>query len=306
MPKTVFVIAGPTASGKSDLALHLANQMQGEIVNADSMQLYRDLTILTARPSETETTNISHHLYGVLNHNQLSTAAWWANQATQTIDDILERNKTPIIVGGTGLYLKTLMQGISTIPEITPLIRKQARTQAQHFFGESFYEYVCTIDPSVIGKILPSDRQRLTRALEVFLQTNQSIFSFHEAHTTYQPKYRFFSILLLPPREQLYERINQRFLKMLEQNAIQEVQHFNTLNIDSTSPLYKAIGVRELSSFLKNDIDLPTAIELAKRNSRHYAKRQITWFRHQFKADIICSDSDYAPVLNVLKNLPST
>lgn len=292
MPKPVIVIAGPTASGKSDFALRISNDIQGEIVNADSIQLYRDLKILTARPDDDITTKIPHHLYGVLAHDQLGTAAWWIKQATKAIDEIHQRNRIPIVIGGTGLYLRTLMQGISIIPDIDPIIRKEARTRAQHFFGQSFYEHVCQIDSSVIDRINPSDRQRLTRALEVFLQTEKSIHSFHESQPDHEPNYQFVSILLLPSREKLYERINQRFLTMLEQGAMDEVKHLGALGIEPNSSLYKAIGVRELSSFLKGEIDLPQAIELAQRNSRHYAKRQMTWFRHQFKADIThtCED----------------
>ena len=264
----VYIIAGPTASGKSGLALDLAKSIGGEIVNADAFQVYSGLQVLTARPTEAEMQGIPHHLYGYADNFTQEDVASWVKKASQTIVKI----KHPVVVGGTGLYLSVLMNGMSPIPDIPPEIRNQVRSMSS---GE------------VLSKLckgeIPRDIQRQRRALEVLLTTGKPIEYFQNL-----PKEKFLdadfkTIILLPPREKLYARIETRLIQMLGQNVVGEVQEL--LNSSATGGVMKAIGVKELIDFIKKKCDLPTATENILLATRHYAKRQSTWFRHQMPTD---------------------
>ncbi|MBY0282127.1 MAG: tRNA (adenosine(37)-N6)-dimethylallyltransferase MiaA [Alphaproteobacteria bacterium] len=280
-----LILAGPTASGKSGLAIELAEKCNGEIINADSMQVYKDLSILTARPSESV---IPHHLYGVLDACQNGSAAWWIHEVCLLIKDCINRSKFPIVVGGTGLYLRTLTHGLSPVPEIEPDIRHEVRGLC-HQLGERFASYVYEIDPLLENQIRSSDPQRLSRALEVFRQTGRSI-TFWQGKSTPSHSYKYQYVVIEPERAQLYEQINQRFQLMVESGAIEEVQNLRKLETPLDSPIMKAIGVPELSAYLDNHLSLDEAMQKAKQNSRRYAKRQMTWFRGQVpKKIVICS-----------------
>ena len=280
-----LILAGPTASGKSGLAIELAEKLNGEIINADSMQVYKNLSILTARPLESE---IPHHLYGVLEAYESSSAAWWVNETCSLIKNCISRSKFPIVVGGTGLYLQALTQGLSPVPQIEPDIRQKVR-DLNHELKEKFGEYVYGIDPLLRNYIRPSDPQRLCRALEVFLQTGHSITFWHGKLSPLH-SYTYKYIVIETDRNQLYEQINIRFQLMIENGALEEVQNLRKLNILPNSPVLKAIGVPELSAYLDGDLTLEEAMQKAQTNSRHYAKRQMTWFRRQVsKKIVICS-----------------
>lgn len=290
-----LILAGPTASGKSGLAVELAERLNGEIINADSMQVYKDLSILTARPSESI---IPHHLYGVLEANQSGSAAWWIREVCLLIKDCISRSKFPIVVGGTGLYLRTLTQGLSPVPEIGANVRREVRDLC-HELGDRFAEYVYEIDPLLKDRIRSSDPQRLCRALEVFLQTGNSITFWH-GKSILSHSYKYQYVIIEPDRLQLYEQINNRFQFMIENGAIEEVECLRKIELFPDSPILKAIGVPELSAYLDNYLTLDEAVQKAKQNSRHYAKRQTTWFRGQVSKKIVICDPDLDTLLKKL------
>jgi len=280
-----LIVAGPTASGKSGFAIELAERFNGEIINADSMQVYKDLSILTARPGESA---IPHRLYGVLEAHQNGSVAWWISEVYLLIKDCIRRSKLPIIVGGTGLYLRTLTHGLSPVPEIEPELRQKVRNLC-HELGSTFAEYVFEVDPLLKDRVRPSDPQRLCRALEVFWQTGHSINFWHGKSKPSHP-YKYQYVVIEPDRFQLYEQINNRFQFMIENGAIEEVQNLRKLELSADSPIMKAIGVPELNAYLDNHLTLDEAMQKAKQNSRNYAKRQMTWFRGQVsKKIVICS-----------------
>ena len=290
-----LILAGPTASGKSGLAIDIADQMNGEIINADSMQVYKDLSILTARPTESP---VPHHLYGVLAAQEMGSAAWWQDQVLSLIQDCLDRSKLPILVGGTGLYLRTLTHGLSSIPTITPLIRQNVRHLCDEM-GEDFSEYVYGTDPLLRGHINPSDPQRLSRALEVFLQTGQSFLTWR-GNMVPLHSFKHCYVVIDLERAQLYEQINKRFHLMIEHGALEEIEALRKLDIPPDSPLLKAIGVPELSAYLDGQITLEAAIEKAQQSTRNYAKRQMTWFRQQVSKKIVLSEAHLDTLLKKL------
>ena len=274
----IFIIGGPTASGKSWLALDLARRLNGEIINGDSMQAYSPLPILTAQPASGS--DIPHHLYGVLSADETGSVAWWYENACKTIRDIVDRGKVPIVVGGTGLYLRTLTHGLSVIPEIPLSIRAQVRDTAKKLGKEQFYALVCHEDPKIKDTLFPNDTQRLCRALEVIRATQVSLVTHQNiSHKIMEVDAQRF--ILLPLRSLLYERINSRFRKMVEEGALEEVKKLMSLNPSEASPLSKAIGVPELKAYLNGEISLEVAISMGQQSTRHYAKRQITWFTRQ-------------------------
>jgi len=273
-----YIIGGPTASGKSDYALHLAKQVDGEIVNGDSMQLYSHLHSLTARPTDLQ--GIPHHLYGVLKGNQISSLGWWYEEASRVIEDILSRGKTPIVVGGTGLYLRALTQGISPMPHIPQAIRQEVRHLSERLSEEDFFMIVIKEDPKIEGILHQNDTQRLTRALEVMRATHKSIQQCQgQTQKILNLNCEYF--VLLPSREILYQRINNRFVEMIEKGALREVEYLLQQNIDPQSPILKAVGVPELAAYLQGEITLEVAILQGQQATRRYAKRQITWFTNQ-------------------------
>ncbi len=273
-----IILTGPTASGKSAAALELADSLKGEIVNADSMQVYNHLPLITAHPSYEDFQHIPHHLYGILGGIEKGSVGWWYPQACTHINEILQRQRVPIIVGGTGLYLMALLEGLAKIPPIPDALRSQVRLWAQE---EDFYERVKSIDPESTQTLKPHDKQRLARALEVILATGKSIRHWQNLTEKLQD-YRFLTLALIPERPTLYQRINDRFMHMIHQGALEEVNHFMTLNIPGDHPITKAVGLPELQGYLTGQWNLATAIEKAQQASRRYAKRQMTWIKGQF------------------------
>lgn len=273
----VIVIYGPTASGKSAQAIREAQRLNGEVINGDSMQLYSGLRILTARPSAADCALVPHHLYGVLGNNEVSSLGWWYDAALAAIKDVQARGKTPIVVGGTGLYLRSLKEGVAEIPAIPEEIRRNVRQKA---LEEDFFAYVVSIDPSVEKRLRPHDKQRLTRACEVMLATNQSLFLWHQL-TAKKQDFEIVEKVLLPDRAVLYERINQRFDQMIEEGVLDEVKALMRETVRPDSPLLKAVGYPQLKDYLENRCTFVEAIEKSKQLSRNYAKRQLTWLRNQ-------------------------
>ncbi|MCX7338435.1 MAG: tRNA (adenosine(37)-N6)-dimethylallyltransferase MiaA [Alphaproteobacteria bacterium] len=283
-----IIIAGPTACGKSQLALDIADRLGGEIINADSMQLYQDLSILTARP---HTHPIPHHLYGILSHQDQGSAASWLEHVCSLIKDCLHRNRMPIVVGGTGFYLRALTNGLSPFPPIDPIIRQQVRDLSR-VLGDDFFSYVYSVDPLIQDKIKPSDPQRLCRALEVILDTGQSIVNWQGLAVPPLPQYSHKYYVIDLDREDLYDRINRRFQMMIDLGAIEEIENLRCLNPSKDSLIMKAIGVAEISAYLDGDLSLGDAIEKAQQKSRQYAKRQRTWFHHKVTEKIMLQSGD--------------
>ena len=294
--KTVIPLGGPTASGKSAVALELATALEGEIVNADSIQLYKDLPILTARPSQSDTEMVPHHLYGILEPSETSTVAAWLDQFSDCVSSI-ETTNAFIAVGGTGLYLSSLIYGLSSIPEISEGVRYQIRQQGKALVaasGESAL-YACVVrrDPLVAGRIHPNHTQRLLRAWEVVEQTGISIFQWQK-----EPRQKLeFShsplFVIDVERDMLRNRIQQRCHKMIDEGCIEEVKDLWDRTSDRFYPIHRAIGFQEIKRFLEGNLTLEQAIEEIVNSTCQYAKRQQTWFRTQYQAgDIILIPMD--------------
>ena len=281
--KELFVVAGPTASGKSQLAIDLANKINGEIINADAIQVYQEIPILSCSPSQTDIKSIAHHLYNYISVIDDYSVGKYIKDAISIIHDVTECHKIPIIVGGTGMYIKSLCYGIHNIPDIDTEIRENARNKFQEQGNEKFYQTLQKLDPIGAMQLHPSNSQRLIRFYEVFMQTGHSIIEFYnDEPSSFLKDYNIKTIILEPARELLYDRCNTRFVSMLENGAIQEVENVKSLYNEATAAS-KAIGFDELSLYLDGAISKDDAIISAQTRTRQYAKRQMTWFRHQIK-----------------------
>jgi tRNA dimethylallyltransferase len=278
----VVVIGGPTASGKSALALDLACALNGVVINADSMQLYAELAILTARPSADDLARAPHRLYGVLAAAHPSSVAAWCDMAYAEIARAGAAGLRPIVVGGTGLYLKALIEGLSPIPAIPDHIRAATRELHATLGGEGFHAELARWDPKMARRLDAGDTQRMIRAWEVMVATNRSLADWQaEAPTLPPPGLRFRLLVLDPPRDVLYRACDGRFLAMLDRGAEAEVARLLALDLDPSLPAMKAVGVPELAAFLRGEIGREAAIARAQQATRNLAKRQTTWFRHQ-------------------------
>jgi len=282
MHKKILIVAGATASGKSARALSLAQSRDGVIINADSQQMYRELRILTARPTAQEEALVPHRLYGTMAGADNCSAGVWLNFARMEIDWVLSAGKTPIVVGGTGLYIKALMEGIAEIPDVPPQVRAQAVSDYDDMGKDAFAARLREVDPEFFVRLSVYDKQRLVRAWEVWLASGKSLSWWQGRGAT--PPYaadRFEVRLVELPREELYKRCNERFVAMMEQGAVDEVKQLLSLNLPPDAPIMKSVGVRELSAHMEGKITLEEAITQAQQATRNYAKRQLTWFRHQ-------------------------
>ena len=281
-----IMIAGPTASGKSQLAVDLAWKLDGEVVNADSMQLYADLSILTACPSKADMQNIPHHLYGVLDGGHRASVATWLELAATAMTAIRARGKMPIIIGGTGMYLDAAVNGIAPIPDVPANIHEDCMTLFDAIGGAAFRQKLALHDPLVASRLADGDRQRLIRAMGVFNASGVALSQFQKADHKSALIGRPVKIAMLPPRDVLYARVDARFDEMLEQGAMDEVKQLINRHLDPSLPLMKALGVNALKAVLDQEMTIDEAAYIAKRDSRHYAKRQMTWLRNNYSAQI--------------------
>lgn len=272
---------GPTASGKSALGLALAERIDGEIINADSMQVYRDFRVLTARPTVEEEGHAPHHLYGHVDAAERYSTGRWLTDALAAIAEIRARDKTAILVGGTGLYFKALTQGLAEMPSIEPELRATLNERAAKEGAPALHAELVRLDPQTAARLEPNDAPRLIRALEVIETTGESIASFQARTMPALVANEWLGIALTPDREALYASINTRFDKMLEQGALDEVRAFDARNLDRTLPAIKAHGAPALGAYLRNEITLAQATEIGQRDTRRYAKRQFTWIANQ-------------------------
>ncbi len=275
----IILIYGPTASGKSNLAVKLAKKIDGEIINADSMQVYRQLKILTARPNKKDETIIKHHLYGIIDVNKSFSVGNWLKLVNQKIKEIRKKNKTPILVGGTGLYFQSLINGLVKIPKIPLKIRKKVRLIQKKEGQKKFYKRVLKLDNKIKGKFDPSDVQRSIRAFEIKYQTKISMYDWLKKTKSMYNENEFLKIYLDFNRPKLIKRISLRTSKMLQIGVIKEVKRFITYKIKKDSSVNKVIGINELKQYLKNQMTLEEVEALISIRTRQYAKRQATWAR---------------------------
>ncbi len=276
----ILLITGPTASGKSRLGVAVAEEFRGTVINADSMQVYRDLAVLTARPGPAELARVPHRLFGVLDASELCSAARWLALAEAEITAAARDGRLPVLVGGTGLYLKSLLRGLAPVPEIPAEVRRAARTLQKELGGDEFRAALAKRDPVGAARLNPADTQRLVRAYEVVVATGRSLTDWQrEQARAVRP--RVAAIVLLPPRDALYSAIDARFASMAEVGALDEVRALMARQLSPDLPALKAVGVRELAAHLRGEITLDAAIAAAQQASRRYAKRQMTWLRTQ-------------------------
>tara|TARA_R110002096_G_scaffold309403_4_gene503997 strand:- start:23549 stop:24436 length:888 start_codon:yes stop_codon:yes gene_type:complete len=284
--RKILILGGPTASGKSALALKWAQQHDGEIVNADSMQIYRELDILTACPDADEMDVAPHHLYRVLKGDDPCSAERWRDLARAVIDDIWKRGKMPIVVGGTGLYLKALVYGLSKVPEIDDDIRQDIRHQVTVDGAEAAHKKLTELDPEMALRLAPGDSQRISRALEVVLSTGKSLADWQREPASgglIDEDVEMRNHVLLRDRAELYARCDQRFTKMIEQgDAIEEVRALIALKYPRNLPVMKSLGVPQIINYIEGRMSLEETIRLSQTATRQFAKRQMTWFRNQF------------------------
>lgn len=276
-----LLIMGPTASGKSALGLALAERLGGEIVNADSMQVYSDFRILTARPTEEEEARAQHHLYGYADAGELYSTGRWLNDALAAIADVGARGRTPIVVGGTGLYFKALTEGLADIPAAEPELRAALRARAEHEGAPALHAELAMRDPVTAARLEKNDAPRILRALEVLETTGESISALQMETKPALARAQWAGIALSPEREPLYAKINARYDAMLEAGALEEVRAFAARNVDPALPAMKAHGAPALMQHLSGDMPLHVAAEVGKRDTRRYAKRQFTWIANQ-------------------------
>jgi tRNA dimethylallyltransferase len=276
------LIAGPTASGKSALALEIAQTLGGTVINADSMQVYRDLRIITARPSPEDEARVPHRLYGHVDAAENYSTGRWCVDASSALRAVEEAGRLPIVLGGTGLYFKALTHGLAEIPPVPMELRLSLRRRLQEEGPAPLYAELGERDPDTAGRLMPRDRTRITRALEVVLATGRSLTEWHRdgMKPAIEP-HQAVRIFLDVNREELYRRIAERFDRMLAAGALEEARALHGRGLDPALPAMKAHGVPWLIRHLEGEIDLPAAAEGSKRDTRRYTRRQATWFRHQ-------------------------
>jgi tRNA dimethylallyltransferase len=281
MEARIWLIAGPTASGKSALALKLARETGGEIVNADALQLYRDLQILSARPSADEEAAAPHHLFGVADAADGWSVGRWLTAAGAVLGEIAARGRPAILAGGTGLYFRALTQGLADIPPV-PRAQREVAEQAYDAEGEAAVrEALRSLDPLAEARISPGDRQRLTRALAVARATGRALSAWQAETTPALPAGSWRAVVLEPPRQALYARIDARLVAMADAGAVEEAAALMARGLDPRLPAMKAVGLRELAAHAAGEASLDAAVAAAQQASRRYAKRQLTWLRNQ-------------------------
>ncbi|QDO95947.1 tRNA (adenosine(37)-N6)-dimethylallyltransferase MiaA [Ferrovibrio terrae] len=284
----ILVVAGPTASGKSALGIAIAEKVNGTIINADSMQVYRDLRVLTARPTDDEMRRAPHRLYGVLDGAVHGTAAVWVDLAKQAITETIAEGRVPILLGGTGMYLRSLFEGLAEIPPIPAEVRAEVRARLDSEGPQSLHAALKHADPDTAANLKPGDSQRLVRAWEVLQVTGRGLIEWQKAPVSPGLPNPAFRLLLQPPRDSLYARIDRRFEGMIDVGALDEAKAVLARgDIPMEAPMRKAHGLPELAQYLKGEISLEEAVRVGQLNTRHYAKRQTTWFRHQFSPDLV-------------------
>lgn len=292
----IIVIAGPTASGKSGLALDIAKATNGVVINADSMQVYKDIPILAASPSTDDLSIAPHKLYGIYDASVRGNVVDWLNLCKQEIFNAQKNNNTPIIVGGTGMYIEALTKGVTPIPETPIEVRNTVEEIISNEGLDFLYKKLQEIDKDTASRLSENDTTRIKRAMEIWYHTGKNLTYWHSLPLiNYFNSKDFIKIYIKPPREILDIRARLRFDIMMKQGALAEVEQLIKQNLSDSLPAMRALGVQELKSYILGNINLNEAIENAKLHTRQYAKRQTTWFNNRFEADFIiptCYDED--------------
>lgn len=291
MKKTpLYFVAGPTASGKSALAAEIAQQEKGIVLNADAMQVYQSLPLLTAQPDAALRALAPHDLYEIIPPTEAFSVARWRERIVPTLMAAREKGQTPILVGGTGLYFKALAEGLAEIPSIPPSVRREALDLYNARGPAAFCALLAHMDPESATRLAPGDRQRLVRAYEVAVHTGRPLSAWQKdatlTQTSFLKDFALRPLLILPPRDKLYAACDARFETMIASGALKEVEDLLAAFpyfLDHTTPATKILGLREIAAFLKNEISMEQVISASQQATRHYAKRQITWFRNQWK-----------------------
>jgi len=298
----VIVIGGPTASGKSQLALEWAYKLDGEIISSDSRQIYKFMNIGTVKPTRKDWALVPHHLIDVIYPDQIMTAGEYQKLARDVIRDINNRGKIPFLVGGTGFYIRAVIREIDFPPKVEEHIREEIRERIKREGLDKVYKELSHIDPLAVSKIMPSDEIRITRALEVYYATGKPISSYHKGTDKDYPEYEITYLVLNPPRDILYKRIEERVDKMIELGLIEETKNILNMGYSPELPSLQTLGYREIIKYLKGFYSLEEAIEEIKKETRHYAKRQLTWFKNEWRIrlvsyeeveDVFCEISRY-------------
>lgn len=284
------MICGPTAAGKSGAALALAERWGGTVINADSMQLYRDLRVVTARPDAADEALVPHRLYGVVDGGERASVAAWLEMLAREVETARRAGSLPIVVGGTGMYLQAALQGIAPIPDVPKEIHRACLDELAVLGGAAFRAALAARDPETASRLFDGDSQRLVRAMGVVRATGRPISAWqsdpHEGALDGVP----LCLAVMPPREDTYRRIDQRFVTMMEEGAVEEVVMLAARGLDPSLPVMKAIGVREIMAMQGGEISRERAVELASRDSRRYAKRQMTWIRNNYTSQMTISE----------------
>jgi len=283
LSKKLVLLAGPTASGKSNLAIKLAKKLNGEIINADSMQIFKEFTVLSSRPTFNQTKIVKHHLYGIITVKKHFSAGEWLKKVKIKINTCVKKKKIPIIVGGTGLYFNTITKGISKIPDIDLKTRNKVRNLYKKLGIKKFYNLLIKLDPKSKGRILPTDSQRIQRAYEVKLKTKKSLYEWFEKTKSDFLEFDIRKIFIEIPRDILLNKISMRTEQMFKKKCINEVKKFNNLKVNKSFSANKLIGVQEINDYLKGLITLEQCKDLINIKTRQYAKRQNTWARGHMK-----------------------
>jgi tRNA dimethylallyltransferase len=301
MKKTVICLIGPTAVGKTDIALRLAKRIDAEIISCDSMQVYKEIDIATSKPTKGQRKSIPHHIIDVVNPCQEYNAARFRKTSQKIINDIHNRGKVPLLVAGTGLYLKALLDGLFKGPGQNVPLRKKLYHQAEKYGPAYCYRRLERLDPQAAGAIHPHDLRRIIRALEVYELTGQTITELKEKTKGLRNRFNLHIIGLIRKRDQLYERIEKRVERMFNQGLVKEIRRLSRRKLSRTAQ--SLLGYKEISGFLKGEYPLEEAKRLLKLNTRHYAKRQLTWFRKEKGVRWIEVDPGDTPQLVVKKIL---
>ncbi|MBR0682201.1 tRNA (adenosine(37)-N6)-dimethylallyltransferase MiaA [Roseomonas eburnea] len=294
-----LLLAGPTASGKSALALAIAERLGGTVINADSMQVYRELRVITARPTEEEEARVPHRLYGVRPAAEAASVAWWRGEALAAMEEARAAGRLPILCGGTGMYFSSLTQGLSEVPPVPEAARAEARRLLAEEGPAALHARLAAADPDTAARLRPSDSQRLARAWEVWRGTGRGLSAWQAGGGTGPAPWRFAAILLDPPREALRAAIAARWQAMLAGGAIDEVRALAAQGLDPALPAMRAHGVPELAAHLAGRMTLEEASRRAILNTGQYTKRQATWFRHHPLADPSLTHTIHARITGV-------
>ncbi len=285
--KPVIIIGGTTASGKSALAIDLAKSLNGVIINADSMQIYKDLPIISACPSADDMKQTPHKLYQILNHNQECSAGKWCELVATEIKSAWAESKLPIVVGGTGMYIKSLIDGLSPVPDIAEDVRNEVRSLTEQNDTPTLHKLLEDFDPETAARLKANDTQRICRAIEVYKSTKRPLSEWRkQANIKAIPEAEYFIITILPPKDELYPACDARFAEMLKSGAIDEVKNAINNGASDNSAMFNSLGAKQIYAYLQGKMSIKEAEELSCRQTRQYAKRQTTWFKNQIKADL--------------------